>query len=119
MTELETVRTQATGGDPHKKTMASAVMTGKILNLAADNQWCANLLNSVADAVREEITNYVQQYMPFDKKNGAAQIESITTSFLGMTTHLWSSGNWKMFAGYDQVQGTPHCASKCEKTRAQ
>ena len=67
---------QATGGDAHKKTMASAVMTGKVLNLSAHNQWCANLLNSVADAVREEITNYVQTFMPFDKKNGAGQAQN-------------------------------------------
>ena len=29
---------QATGGDTHKKTMASAVMTGKVLNLSTQNQ---------------------------------------------------------------------------------
>ena len=74
--------TQATGADVHQKTMASAIMTGKVLNLATDNQWCANLLNSVSDAVKEEITNYIQGFTPFDKKNGTSQIAQLTKSFL-------------------------------------
>ena len=31
------------------------------------------------------------------------QVEAITTSFLGMTTHLWTGGGWKLFAGYDPI----------------